>query len=99
MATVARVPAPPETAPPQGAARSSQHTRMTSLRGACPEPTKAATVAQVAAAPPNNGVAMSGLDARMMSLCWASQAPTKMATFAQVELRGLVLDARMAPLC
>ena len=67
--------------PPQGTASYSCDLRVTYLRWASQEPTKVATVAQIAAP---QGTASYSCDLRMTYLRWASQEPTKVATVAQI---------------
>ena len=57
---------------------------MTYLRWASQEPTKVATVAQIAAP---QGTASYSCDPNMTYLRWAPQEPTKVATVAQIAAR------------
>ena len=66
---------------PQGAARSSLGVRKTSLCWAFQEPTKVATVSQIAAP---QGAARSSLGVRKTPLRWTPQEPTEVATVSQI---------------
>ena len=85
---------------PPGMARSNLNPRRTSLCWTPEQPSKVATVSQIAAggnsltdrSPP--GMARSSMDPRRTSLCWTPQQPSKVATVSQIAApqgwRGLI---------
>ena len=84
VATITHIAAPQGTAKSHGVPRGTRYrcdTRMTYLRWASQEPTKVATVAQIAAP---QGAASYSCDLRMTYLRWASQEPTNVATVPQI---------------
>ena len=70
---------------PPGIARSNLDPRKTSLRWTSQQPSKLATVSQIAAPP---GCAKSNLSLRSTAACWTPQQPSKAATVSQFAAPG-----------